>query len=107
VENVFGIDFISTSFLRLQHGNWYDGFWMGYWNAGVVVGGWSKQKNNSFRREKKEINHCSYSFRFANLNKASSARNKATKQKVSKNTHTAFPKYGKKTGERQKSTCTT
>jgi len=64
---------------------------------GCCVGGRSKQKNfNSFRCEKKEINHRSYSFRVANLNKASSARNKATKQKVSKNTHTAFPKYGKK-----------
>lgn len=27
------------SFLRLQHGNWYDEFWMGKWSAGVVVGG--------------------------------------------------------------------
>ena len=27
------------SFLRLQHGNWYDEFRMGKWSAGVVVGG--------------------------------------------------------------------
>ena len=59
------------SFLRLQHGNWYDEFWMGKWSAGVVVGGRSKQKSSILSSvKKKEINHRSYSSCVANLNKA-------------------------------------
>ena len=41
------------SFLRLQHGNWYDEFGIGKWSAGVVVGGRSKQKSSILSSVKK------------------------------------------------------
>jgi len=48
------------SFLRLQHGNWYDEFGIGKWSAGVVVGGRSKQKSSilsSVKKRKQIIVH--------------------------------------------------
>ena len=87
------------------------------WEDGM--GGRSKQRIfNSFKRKKKGNNHRSYSFCGANLNEArihatgpampsTGRERRATKQQNRKlrKTHTAFPKYGKKTGERQKATC--
>ena len=82
---------------------------------------WEDGQNKNlqfFQALKKETNHCSYSSCVANLNKVrirakgpavrpTGTERRATKQQNRKlrKTHTAFPKYGKKAGERQKSTC--
>ena len=98
------------SFLRLQHGNWYDEFWMGNGVLGLLwEDGQNKKSSLLSSVKKKEVNHRSYSSCIANLNKVRSARNRArsapnrarraryktTKQKVKKNAH-RIPKVWQK-----------
>jgi len=95
------------------------------WENGVLGLLWEDGRNRNLQFfmilssiKKKEINHRSYSSCVANLKKArihatapavplTGRERRATKQQNRKlrKTRTAFPKYGKKTGERQKSTC--